>query len=127
MPIRRSLIVALLSAGTLAYEILLVRVFAIEHFHHFAYMAIGVAMLGFGVSGTALALLPRFSQQALERSFALSGVVTAIAIIAAPALALQVPLDPVQLPWDPGQWFRLAAVYLLLALPFASVAVAILP
>jgi len=48
--------VALISAATLSYEILLVRVFAIEQFHHFAFMAIGVAMLGFGVGGVALAL-----------------------------------------------------------------------
>ncbi len=51
--------VVFVSAGTLAYQILLVRVFAIEQFYHFAYMAIGVAMLGFGASGTLLALAGR--------------------------------------------------------------------
>ena len=53
----RALAVTFLSASTLAYEILLVRVFAIEQFHHFAYMAISIAMLGFGTSGTWLALV----------------------------------------------------------------------
>jgi hypothetical protein len=126
MRLRRTLVVALLSAGTLAYEILLVRVFAIEHFHHFAYMAIGVAMLGFGVSGTFMALLPESSHRALVRRFSLSSILAAVTMIAAPTLALQVPLDPVQLPWDPAQWFRLAAVYVLLALPFATGAFAVL-
>jgi hypothetical protein len=47
--------VALLATATLSFEILLVRVFAVEHFHHVAYMAIGVAMLGIGASGAVVA------------------------------------------------------------------------
>ena len=61
---------ALLSAATLAYEVLLVRVFAIEQFHHFAYMAVGVAMLGFGAAGTLVAVagrIPRSHGLALVR------------------------------------------------------------
>jgi hypothetical protein len=126
MRLRRTLVVALLSAGTLAYEILLVRVFAIQHFHHFAYMAIGVAMLGFGVSGTLLTLVSRISAPALTRVFRWSSVLAALMMIAAPAVALRVPLDPAQLPWDPTQWYRLAGVYVLLALPFVTAAMAIL-
>ena len=50
--------VALLSAATTAYEILLVRLFGVEQFHHFATMVIGVALLGLGASGTLGALRP---------------------------------------------------------------------
>jgi hypothetical protein len=58
--------VAVLSAAILAYEVLLMRLFSIIWWHHFAYMIISVALLGFGASGTALALarerlLPRFA------------------------------------------------------------------
>ena len=49
--------VALISAGALAYELLLLRLFSIIQWHHFAYMAISLAMLGIGASGTFLALL----------------------------------------------------------------------
>ena len=57
--------IALLSACTLAYEVALTRLFSIVLWHHFAYMIISAAMLGYGASGTALALLkekiaPRF-------------------------------------------------------------------
>ena len=45
-------VVTLLSAATTAYEVLLVRLFGVEQFHHFASMAIGVALLGLGASGT---------------------------------------------------------------------------
>jgi len=60
------LAIALLSASALAYEVLLMRLFSIVQWHHFAYMVISLALLGYGVSGTFLSLtqkwlLPRFS------------------------------------------------------------------
>ena len=122
----RTLAIVSLSAGTLAYEVLLVRVFAIEHFHHFAYMAIGVAMLGFGVSGTALALVRPRDQRTRARWFFWASIATTIALVLSPTLVHQVSLDPTQLAWDFAQWIRLALVYLLLALPFAAGALAIL-
>jgi len=36
----------------LAYEVLLTRLFSIVLWHHFAYMIISAAMLGYGASGT---------------------------------------------------------------------------
>jgi hypothetical protein len=121
----RPLAVAFLSASTLAYEILLVRIFAIEQFHHFAYMAISIAMLGFGTSGTLLALL-RPGPQSSQRWFVWTALTTPPALIASVALVHLIPLDPTQLPWDPWQWTRLAVVYVLLALPFGVAALAIL-
>jgi hypothetical protein len=49
------LAVAVISAATLAYEVLLVRLFAIVQWHHFAFMAISIALLGFGASDRFLA------------------------------------------------------------------------
>jgi len=51
------LAVALLSAGVLAYEVLLARLFSIVQWHHFAYMVISIALLGYGASGAFLALV----------------------------------------------------------------------
>ena len=47
------LAVAGLSAATLAYEILLMRLLSISHWHHFAYMIISLALLGYGASGVS--------------------------------------------------------------------------
>ncbi len=121
----RPLAVAFISAGTLAYEILLVRVFAIEQFHHFAYMAISVAMLGFGASGTFLALAAPGRERA-ERWFTWAALLTPVALVASAALVHQVPLDATQLPWDAWAWPPLATVYLLLAAPFAVGAAVVL-
>ncbi|HSO22194.1 MAG TPA: class I SAM-dependent methyltransferase [Chondromyces sp.] len=118
--------IALLSAGTLTYEILLVRVFAIEQFHHFATMAIGVAMLGFGFTGTVLAVAGTLPRPRAELLFAASALLTAPALLASVVLVHRLSLDAAQLPWDASQWPRLAAVYVLLALPFAVAAAAVL-
>jgi len=112
--------VAFISGSTLAFELLLVRVFAIEHFHHFAYMAIGVAMLGMGVSGTALALYSGLDQQKAKRLLIWGSGLTALCLILTPTGVHQISLDATQIPWDRGQWLRLVFVYVLLALPFAA-------
>ena len=57
--------VALISAAALAYEILLMRLFSIILWHHFAYMIISLALLGYGASGAVLTLVPG----ALQRRF----------------------------------------------------------
>ncbi len=49
--------IGLLSACVLSYEVLLTRLFSIVLWHHFAYMIISAAMLGYGASGTVLTLL----------------------------------------------------------------------
>ena len=48
--------VFLVSASAIAYEILLMRVLSIVQWHHFAWMIISLALLGYGASGSAIAL-----------------------------------------------------------------------
>src|SRR5438552_17311247 len=57
--------IALLSAAALGYEILLMRLFSLILWHHFAYMMISVAMLGYCAAGTFVAL----AQRSLLRRF----------------------------------------------------------
>ena len=60
--------VALLSSAALATEILLSRSFAVVHWHHFAYMMISVALLGYGASGTFLTIFPKLQRARPELS-----------------------------------------------------------
>src|SRR5215470_13839529 len=53
------LAIAMLSAAALGYEILLARLFSIIQWHHFAYMIISVALLGYGAAATFVALARR--------------------------------------------------------------------
>ncbi|MDH3458154.1 MAG: hypothetical protein OER90_15040 [Gemmatimonadota bacterium] len=118
--------VALASAAILAYQVLLVRVLAIVQFYHFAYMAIGVAMLGFGASGTLLTLIGPLGADRADRWFARSAVLTALAFLAAPVLAERLPIDATQLLWHGGSWLRLGLIELVLAAPLLAGAMVVL-
>lgn len=115
----RPFAVLALSAGTLAYEVLLVRVFAIEQFHHFAYLAVGVAMLGFGASGTVLAVLRARRVIRPDRWLAAAALGTPLVLLAVPAATDLLPIDPTRLALDLGQGARLLILQAMLAVPFA--------
>src|SRR5690606_26426760 len=51
---RLHLALALLSAALIAFELVLMRLLSTVQWHHYAYMVISVALLGFGASGTLL-------------------------------------------------------------------------
>ena len=61
--------VILISLGILGYEIALMRYFSIVSWHHLAYMIISLALLGFGASGTYLALLRGSSTERIRSFF----------------------------------------------------------
>jgi hypothetical protein len=117
--------IALLSTAVLAYEVLLMRLLSIVQWHHFAHMIISLSLLGYGASGALLAgvgdrLLARF-----EVAFPVLATLFGIAGIAGFAAAQALPFNPLELLWDPRQGLWLAAVYLLLMLPFLLAASAI--
>jgi hypothetical protein len=110
--------IGLLSACVLAYEVLLTRLFSIVLWHHFAYMIISAAMLGYGASGTALTLLKEKIAPHFGAVYMLAAAALAVLMPAAFWLSQQVPFNPLELLWDPAQPGRLLTVYLLMMLPF---------
>lgn len=117
--------VALLSAAILACEVLLMRLFSITHWHHYAGMVISVALLGFGASGTVLAL---GRERLLRRPRRWFGLAAGGFLVTAPvgtALALRIPLHPFQIIWQWEYAGALVAIYGLLLLPFTCGALAI--
>ncbi|MDP2694588.1 MAG: SAM-dependent methyltransferase, partial [Gallionella sp.] len=118
MPRPPFIAISLLSACVLAYEVLLTRLFSIVLWHHFAYMIISAAMLGYGASGTALTLLKEKIAPHFGAVYVMAAVVLAVLMPAAFLLAQQVPFNPLELLWDNTQPAKLLAVYLLMMLPF---------
>ena len=112
------LAVAVISAATLAYEVLLVRLFAIVQWHHFAFMAISIALLGFGASGTWLALWQRWAGSRFTPIFAASAALFALSAPASFLAAQALPFNALAIVWDLGQLLYLLAMYLLLVVPF---------
>ena len=117
--------IALLSASALAYEILLMRLFSIIQWHHFAYMIISLALLGYGVSGTFLSLNSRRLLANFPWVFMINVVLFAVSTLVFYLLAQQIPFNPQEILWDARQPWYLLFLYLMLALPFFFAANAI--
>jgi hypothetical protein len=61
--------VGLLSAGAIAFQLALMQILSITQWHHFAYMVISVALLGFGAAGTCLSLFRAVLMNRFDRAF----------------------------------------------------------
>jgi hypothetical protein len=113
--------VLLLSAATLMFEITLTRLFSVSQFYHFAFMIVSLALLGFGASGTWLALwprwgrLPRRSPRLMLAGLSLGYGVTCLG---AYLFINQVPFDSFSIAWDVRQVVLLFLHYVILAIPF---------
>src|SRR4030095_16444402 len=110
--------IALISAAALAFEILLMRLFSITLWHHFAYMIISLALLGYGASGALLTLAQSAVQRRFVPLFCAAAAAFGVTAIGGFVLAQRVPFNPLEILWDPRQPGYLLAIYLLLASPF---------
>jgi hypothetical protein len=112
------LAVGLVAGGALALEVLLTRILAIVHWHHFAGMVISLALLGYGASGSALTLLLDRLRPRAHLAFAGAATLFGLAALVSVTIAQAVPFNALELIWAPRQWLWLAALYLLFAVPF---------
>ena len=109
------LVIFLSSFSTLAYEIVLTRVFSISLWYHFAFMMVSIAMLGLGASGTMLTLFPRLRHPTHLGSY---GLALGVSISASTIVANRIPFDPVTLSWSGFQIIFIGLYYVVLAIPF---------
>ncbi len=105
------------SAGVLAFEIVLTRVFSVTQFYHFAFLTVSLALLGFGASGSALAAFPRLGRGG-PRRWAVLAFAQGVATLGAYALINRIPFDSFAIAWDRRQIGYLIVYYLALAVPF---------
>lgn len=118
-PMRRVFLsVAILSAGVLAYEVLLTRLLSIVQWHHFAYMIISLALLGFGASGTFLTFAGRRLTARFARVFAVNASLFALSSVGCFLIVQSLPLNLLEITWGADQLLWLGLSYVLLMLPF---------
>ncbi|MCU0519966.1 MAG: hypothetical protein MUF84_04655 [Anaerolineae bacterium] len=124
--------VLLLSAATLMFEIALTRLFSVAQFYHFAFMVVSLAMLGFGASGTWLALrapvggsvadsaAPGVTRVAQGAGGHAAGLALGCGLTAVGAYLIVnwVPFDSYSIAWDWRQALLLSVQYLVLSFPF---------
>jgi SAM-dependent methyltransferase len=110
--------ILLISTAAVAYEILLIRILSIVQWHHFAWMIISLALLGYGASGTVIALARAWLVPRFEQAFAGGALLFSVAMVLCLVLGQRVPFNALEVIWEPVQLVYLAALYLLFMVPF---------
>ncbi len=118
--IRVHLAIALISAALIALQLALMQLFALVQWHHYAWLVISIALLGFGASGSIFALL-RVRMLAIRPI--LFPVLATLCAASIPlctwaALDSSAGFDPFLLFTEPARAWQLLLTCLLLFLPF---------
>jgi hypothetical protein len=109
---RTTLGLGLISAGMLAFEISLTRLFAVQQFHHFAFMVISLAVMGIAASGVLLALRPK------HPPLSMLALAYALSIVLAYSTINLLPFDSYSIAWDRRQIGVLLLYFFVAGLPF---------
>jgi hypothetical protein len=108
----------LLSAAALAFEITLTRLFSVTQWYHFAFLAVSVALLGFGASGTALSIKPRWTRPPVASRASMVSSLFAGSVVGAYLCLNYLPFDSYRIAWERVQVLYLILYYLALTVPF---------
>ena len=125
MKYRLSAGLVLVSAASLLFEIALTRVYAIAQGHHFAFVAIAMALLGIGAAGTLTATSSRLAGAAPETAISWAGALFALTAVGAYVTADRIPLDTYRIGADASQLVWLALFFIVAAVPFTCAGVAV--
>ena len=114
------LAVALISAATLAVQVLQTRLFSVMLWHHLTYMVVTVTLLGFGCGGGLIGLFPRIGQMFGDSRRAVSFCCSmfGITLIGAFIVLCHTPLDTLDIEQDRTKYLLLFLRYAYLIVPF---------
>ena len=101
------------------------RVLSIVQWHHFAYMIISLALLGYGASGAFIALFRRQLEPNFAAAFGLSALLLSASMLFCFVLGQRVPFNALEIVWDRRQLLYLSLIYLVFFVPFFFAAVCI--
>ncbi len=115
--------VFLVSLSSLAYEVILARVFSISQWNHLSFMVISIALFGFAAAGTFLSILDE-RRKGWETRFATAKSASLLVLLYTCSALFsfvvlgKIPLDYFRLPLEPVQALYLFSSYAVLSIPF---------
>lgn len=107
-----------LSLALIAFELSIMRVFAVGSWSNFGSLIISTALLGFGLSGAILTFCSASVERHGDRWLHVSSLGLAASMPVAQVLSQRIPFEPTLLGADPGQIGLLGAYYLIYGVPF---------
>jgi len=108
----------LVSAASLCFEINLTRLFSVSQFYHFAFLVVSIALLGYGASGTFLAVVKPKPGKILGRIFPWMAGCAGFCMVGSYLLVNLLPFDSYSIAVKPTQVFILLCHYAVLSSPF---------
>ncbi len=109
----------LVTLTTLAYQLLLTRIFSVTMWYHYTFVAISVTMFGMTVGAILVYLLPGwFAPAAAARRMSLAAACFAVLIVVSFAIHVRIPFFSPDAP--AGKLWLMAVNYALLSLPFIA-------
>lgn len=120
MPMRLSVAVGLVSGAIIAFQLSLMQILSIVQWHHFATLIIALALLGFGASGTCIALLREQCIRRYTHILPLGLLACGLAMSLTVAVAQHpfVRFDSLLLFAEPRSFWRLLLTCLIYFIPF---------
>jgi spermidine synthase len=114
----RLLALFIASAALIAYEVAVMRIFAVGSWSNFGSLVISIALLGFGLAGTLLTLLSHRLRQYSARLLRVAAILLGPTQAGSYIAAQQVPFNPVMIGVDPTQFVWVGLYYVIYAVPF---------
>jgi len=110
--------VFLVSAVVIGYQILLVKLFSIQYWHHFAYLIISIALLGFGSSGTFICLFRTKMESRLPTIFFALPLLMLTALWLNLYFTRRIDFNPLIIVWQMREILNLLLLGFALFIPF---------
>ncbi|MFQ3621440.1 MAG: hypothetical protein SNJ78_10925 [Spirochaetales bacterium] len=107
-----------LSVTLIAYELAVMRSFAVGSWSNFGAMVISIALLGYGLAGTLLTFLEERIRRQADTWLLASSLLLTPAMAGAHILAQWVPFNPLLITMDYRQMLWIAAYYFIYSVPF---------
>ncbi len=114
----RLLALFIVSIVLIAYELAVMRTFAVGSWSNFGSMVISIALLGMGLAGTLLTFFSERIRQSAGAWLKWPAIALGPAMAAAQIAAQYVPFNPVMIGVDATQIFWIGTYYFIYAVPF---------
>ncbi len=110
--------VGLIAGAIIAYQIAIMRVFAVASWAHFGSFVVGLAMFGFGLVSAIMCIGKAHFERHWDRWISAALLLFGPLMVGANCLAQALPFNPIFLVSDPTQKWRLAGNFLIYFIPF---------
>ncbi len=110
--------ISLISASALSLEIFFTRFFSVAQWHHFAFMVVSIALLGYGAGGSFLMLFSSILKKDSSKLLSLLSILFSITTLLSYTIANNLSFDMAKIAWDTNQLIYILVYYFLLSIPF---------